>query len=552
MASGKAWNRRLALAGGVALAAGAGAVALSSRRRHVHRTLAGPDTLLRGNAGEPETLDPSLASGLPDAEIIGDLMVGLFMPDPEARPYPAMATDWTTSADGLTWTFHLRESRWSDGTPLTAHDFVFSWQRLVTPATASTYAYYLYLVKNAEPINAGKMAPEMLGVRALDDHTLEVRLENPAPYFPQMLMHQTTSPLPRHVIETKGAGWAQPGSYVGNGAFVLKDWVPNDHVLVEKNPLFYEADKVGLRQVYFFPTNDYGAALQRFRAGELDTQDKLPGQEIDWIRANIPETISNEPQLVTEIVAVNHRRKPFDDIRVREAINLALNREALTGRIKRVGDVPAYSLVPPTTANYPTGNAFDFKRLTQPQRLEKARSLMRAAGFGEHNRCRTTFLIRSTTAGSERAIAAAIQQMLAQIWLDIAIIPNDFQIFYPTIQVHDFDIAQSGWQADFNDAITFLNLLRSDSGDNWGLYNSPAYDAALASAQAEIDLESRGRKLAAAERITLSDHALMPLWFWNDSNLAWPYLSGWKPNPLDYHRSRWVRVDQRARMKLFA
>jgi oligopeptide transport system substrate-binding protein len=552
MASGKAWNRRLALAGGAALAAGAGAVALSLRRNRGHRPLAGADTLLRGNAGEPQTLDPSMASDLPDAEVIGDLMVGLFMPDALARPVPAMAESWTTSTDGLTWTFRLRDTRWSDGTPLTAHDFVFSWQRLVNPATASTYAYYIYPVKNAEAVNAGKMSRDMLGIRALDDHTLEVRLENPAPYLPQMLMHQTTSPLPRHAIEAKGVGWAQPGSYVGNGAFVLKEWVPNDHVLVEKNPLFYEADKVKLQHVYFFPTNDYGAALQRFRAGELDTQDKLPGQEIDWIRANIPEALHDDPQLVTEVVAVNHRRKPFDDIRVREAINLALNREAITNRIVRVGDVPAYSLVPPTTANYPVGNAFDFKHLSQPARLEKARALMRAAGFGPDSRRKTTFLIRSTTAGTYRAVAAAIQQMLAQIWLDISIIPNDMQIFYPTIQMHDFDMAESGWQADFNDAITFLNLLRGGGGDNWGQYSNPAYDAALAEAQAEINLQNRGQKLAAAERIALADHALMPLWFWNNSNLVGPYLSGWEANPLDYHRSRWVSIDQRARAKLFA
>jgi oligopeptide transport system substrate-binding protein len=552
MASGKAWNRRLALTGGVALAAGAGAVALSSRRKSVHRPPVSADTLLRGNAGEPETLDPSMASGLPDAEIIGDLMVGLFMPDADARPVPAMATSWTTSTDGLTWRFRLRDARWSDNTPVTAHDFVFSWQRLVNPATASSYAYYIYLVKNAEAINAGKMTPDMLGIQAPDDHTIEVTLRNPAPYLPQMLMHQTTSPLPRHVIQVKGRKWAEPGSYVGNGAFVLKEWVPNGHVLVEKNPLFYDADRVKLRHVYFYPTNDYGAALQRFRAGELDTQDRLPGQEIDWIRANIPQCTSNEPQLVTEIVAVNHRRKPFDDIRVREAINLALNREALTDRIVRVGDMPAYNLVPPTTANYPRGNAFNFKRLSQPQRLEKARALMRAAGFDENNRCKATYLIRGTTAGTQRSVAAAIQQMLDQIWLDIAIIPNDMQVFYPTIQVHDFDMAESGWQADFNDAITFLNLLRSDSGDNWGQYNNPAYDAALAEAQAETNIERRGQKLAAAERIALADQALMPLWFWNDSNLAWPYLSGWKPNPLDFHRSCWVSIDERARARQFA
>ena len=554
MASGKAWNRRLALAGGAAMAAGAGAVALSLRHERVHRNLAGPDTLLRGNAGEPQTLDPSLASAITEAEIIGDLMVGLFQVDPDARPVPGMAVKWETSPDGLRWTFHLREAQWSDGTPVTADDFVFSWRRILNPATASSYSYFLYPLMNAEQVNAAKMPPETLGARAVDAHTLEVTLENPAPYLLEMLTHQTMGPLPRHVLEAQGRDWARPGTYVGNGAFVLKEWVPNDHVLVEKNPLFYDAEKVRLRRVYFFPTDDYGAALQRFRAGELDTQDKLPGQEIDWIRANIPQVLSNMPQLVTEILAVNHRRRPFGDIRVREAINLALNREAITDRIVRVGDVPAYALVPPTTANYPKGNAFDFKRLNPSQRLEKARALMQAAGFGPANRCKTTYLIRSTTAGTYRSVAAAIQQMLAQIWLDISIIPNDMQIFYPTIQapLHDFDMAQSGWQADFNDAITFLNLLRSGGGDNWGQYSNPAYDAVLAKAQADINLESRGQKLAAAERIALADHAVMPLWFWNDSNLAWPYLSGWQPNPLDYHRSRWITIDEQARARLFA
>jgi oligopeptide transport system substrate-binding protein len=218
----------------------------------------------------------------------------------------------------------------------------------------------------------------------------------------------------------------------------------------------------------------------------------------------------------------------------------------------RVGNVSAYNLVPPATANYPSGNGFDFKSLSYPQRLEKARALMQAAGIGENNRVKTTYMIRATTAGAGRSVGAAIQQMLAQIWLDAAIIPNDIQVFYPTIQIHDFDICQSGWQADFNDAVTFLNLLRSDSGDNWGQYSNPAYDAALARAQAETDLVRRGEKLAAAERIALSDHALMPIWFWNDSNMVWPHVKGWRANPLDYHRSRWVSIDQQGRLKQFA
>ncbi len=546
------WNRRLALAGGAALAAGGATLALRRPSGGVHRKIADAHTLLRGNAAEPETLDPSLAAGIQDIEIIGDLMVGLMTPDPAARPVPGMATRWTTSADGLTWTFHLREALWSDGAPVTAGDFVFSWRRILDTATASTYAYFLYVVKNAAAINAGKMPGTALGARALDDHTLEVHLEHPAPYLLEMLTHQTMVPLPPHVVTAKGKAWARPSNYVGNGAFTLKSWTPNDHVLVEKNPRFYDAASVALERVYFFPTDDYGAALQRFRAGGLDTQDKLPGLQIDWIRANIPKTISDVAQLTTEIITVNHRRRPFGDARVREAINLALNREAIAQRVMRVGDIPAYAIVPPTTANYPGGTSLGFKALTYPRRLEKARALMRAAGFSEKNRAGTTYMIRATMPGYQRAVAAAIQQMLAQIYLDIAITPNDMRTFYPAIQVHDFDMAQAGWGADFNDASTFLDLFRTGGGNNWGEYSNPAFDAMMDAAQQDVNLESRGKKLAAAEATVLKDHAAMPLWFWTSPNMKWPYVKGWQANPMDFHRSRWVTIDQAARIKQFA
>jgi oligopeptide transport system substrate-binding protein len=176
---------------------------------------------------------------------------------------------------------------------------------------------------------------------------------------------------------------------------------------------------------------------------------------------------------------------------------------------------------------------------------------MRAAGFDEKNRAKSTYMIRATTPGAGRAVAAAIQQMLAQIYLDVAIVPNDMQVFYPTIQVHDFDIAQAGWQADFNDAATFLDLYRTGSGNNWGLYSNPAFDRMMDAAQSDIDLVSRGRKLAAAEAIALRDHAAMPLWFWVSPDIVWPYVKGWKANPMDYHRSRWISIDQAARLKQF-
>ena len=550
MASGKTWNRRLALAGGVALAAGGTTLALRPSGSG-HRTIPDAKTFRRGNAAEPQTLDPTMSSGVQEFEIIGDLMMGLIGHTSDARLLPGMATHWETSADGLTWTFHLREAQWSDGVPVTAADFVFSWRRILDPAIASTYSYFLYLVKNAVAINGGKLPGSALGVRAVDERTFEVQLVHPAPYLLEMLTHTATMPLPKHVVEAKGTEWTRPGTYVGNGPFVLKNWIPNEYILVEKNPRFYDAANVALERVIFYPTADYGAALQRFRAGELDFQDRFPEQQIDWIKKNIPHTIDPVPQLITDIVAFNHKKKPFDDIRVREAINLALNREAITGRVMRAGHLPAYAVVPPGIANYPHGTGLGFRSMPYPQRIERARSLMRAAGYDMNRRLKTSYMIRATTPGIYRAVAAAIQQMLAQVFVDIAILPTDMQVFYPAIQEHDFEIAQSGWVADFNDASNFLDLYRTGSGNNWGEYSNPAFDAMMDSAQKDVNLESRGRKLAAAETIMLNDYAAAPLFYWVSLNITWPYVKGFKSNALDFHRSRWVSIDQAARIKQF-
>lgn len=554
MASGKAWNRRIALAGGAALAATGGYFWLrepSGTTVH-HSRLTDSRTFLRGNAAEPETLDPSQSSGTQESEIMGDLMIGLMTHDPACKTIPGMATHWETSQDGLAWTFHLREALWSDGVPVTAEDFVFSWRRLVDPATASSYAYFLHLLKNGAAISAGKMPPSALGATAVDARTLKLALEHPAPYLLELLTHGTTYPLPRHVVTEKGKEWARPGNYVSNGPFTLKAWIPNDYVLVEKNPRFYDAANVALERVYFYPTSDYGAALRRFQVGELDYQERYPTQKVDWIRKNLPQTIHPVPSLITEIVGVNHKRKPFDDVRVREAINLALNRDVITQRILRNGEVPAYNVVPPGIANYQGGLAYDFKALSYSQRIEKAQSLMRAAGFGENRRFRTTYMIRSTAPTVGRAIAAAIQQMLAQVFIDITITPNDMQVFYPAIQEHDFDICQAGWAADFSDASNFLDLFRTGGGNNWGEYSNPAFDTALDSAQHEPDIHRRSEKLAQAEGIFLKDHAAMPLWFWVSLNVVWPYVKGFEANALDYHRSRWISIDQAARVKQFA
>jgi oligopeptide transport system substrate-binding protein len=545
-------RRRAAIAAGAGLA-GAGALYLSAHAPQHKQTQPPPRGVLRrGNAAEPDTLDPAISSAIWEDSIIGDLLIGLMTDDADAQPVPGMATSWTISPDGLTWTFTLRQALWSDGVPVTAEDFVFAWRRILDPATGGKYAYFLFFLKNAEAVNGGKMPPRALGVRALDDHGLEVTLEHPTPYLLQMLRHGTMLPEPRHVVERHGKTWTRAGTYVGNGPYTLKEWLPNGHVTLVRNPNFYDAAHVAVEQVVFYPTTDYGAALQRMRAGELDTQDRLPGAQIDWIRAYMPELLHPVPQLILEFISINVRRKPFDDIRVRAALNLVLNREVVTGKILRTGEVPAYNLVPPHMANYPGGVEFSFRHLPADQRVAQAQALMRQAGFGPDKRVKTTFRIRGTTAGASRAAAAAVQQMLSLAYIDAAIIPSEAAIFYNAIQEHDFDLAQSGWNADFADASNFLDLFRTGGGNNWGQYANPAFDAALNAAQSDTALASRGRKLAEAEAILIRDQAFAPLFFWVNSDLVRPYVKGWNANALGVHRTRWVTIDEAARTRLFA
>ena len=544
-------NRRLALGGGAALVLGGGYFALRGQSGDARHDRPRPGTFYRGDAAEPFTLDPTMSDAVWENFIIGDLMMGLTTEDSKGRPIPGMAESWKSSSDGLTWTFRLRDARWSDDTPVTAEDFLFAWRRILDPKTASSYAYFPYIIKNAEAINAGHIPGTALGAKALDARTLEVHLEHPAPYLLEMLMHTAMMPLPRHVLETKGKSWTNPGNYVGNGAFVLKDWVPNDHITAVKNPLFFDATNVKLDRVIYYPTTDNSAALRRLRAGELDVQDRLPNEEIGWIKKNMPELIDPVPQLILDMIVVNMSKKPFGDIRVRTALNLAINREAITDKIVPVGYVPAYNIVPPGTANFPGGDAFAFKSMPYPARTAEAQRLMREAGFGPDNRLRATYMIRSTAAGSYRAVAAALQQMFAVIYVDVSIIPTDAQVFYKQIQEHDFEICQPGWQADFNDASNFLDLFRTGGGNNWGNYSDPAFDNLFNAAQNDPDIASRGQKLAAAERILLKDQAAMPLFFWVSGNLVRPYVKDWKANAMDVHRSRWITIDEKARAALF-
>jgi oligopeptide transport system substrate-binding protein len=499
----------------------------------------------RGNAAEPQSLDPHFAQGSYENDIIGDLMIGLATEDAAGKPIPGAATDWEVSDDGLTWTFHLRQHNWSDGQPVTSEDFLYAWRRMLDPKLAASYAYFLYPIKNAEAVNAGKMPPTALGASAPNPQTLVLQLEHPAPYLIEFMMHYSTFAVPKHVVEAKGGQWTRPGNYVGNGAFTLAEWIPNDHITLVKNPRFYDAANVRIERVVFYPTADYEAALRRFRAGELDTQKRAPSQQIAWIKANMPEVMENKPSLSNEYYAINTKRKPFDDPRVREALTLALDRDTITKTLRTSGEPPAYAFVPPGVSNYPHMAQLPFKDMLFPQRLARAQDLMRQAGYGPDKPLKATFDIRSASPDARR-IPAAVQQMWRQIYVDAQIQPNDTAIFYNKVQEHDFDIANAAWRADFDDASNYLDLLRTGNSNNYSQYANPAYDALLNQADNEIDSERRGELLDQAEAMMLKDNPVIPESFWVSTALVRPYVKGWVTNPKEINRTRWLWLERPA------
>jgi oligopeptide transport system substrate-binding protein len=466
------------------------------------------------------------------------MMVGLTTLDPAARPIPGMAQSWSVSKDGLTWTFTLRKALWSDGRPVTAGDFDFAFHRLLDPRTASRSAANLWILKNARAVSQGRMPAAALGVSAPRPGMLVLRLEHPAPYLPELLAHESADPLPRHVLEAKGAGWTRPGNYVANGPYLLKEWVPGDHVTLVKNPRFYDAARVHIDAVRYIPTSDSDAALRRFRAGELDMQTPAPLAQLPWMRANLKGELHILPSLALSYIAFNLDYPPLKDLRVRRAMNLAYNREAVVDQVLKLGETPAYSYVPPGVANSPGGAALDFKAKPFAARIAEAQSLMRAAGYGPGNRLRLTYM--TSTNPDSRRLAALFQAMMKPVFIDIDIQAMDLQIVLRNLRQHQFQLGAANWFADFNDASNFLDLLQSAASNNYAHYRDPRFDAALDSAQSETDAKARGQKLLAAERLALAGLPWLVTRFNAQTELVQPYVKGYVPNLRDYNRTRWL------------
>ena len=497
----------------------------------------------RGNDADPETLDPHRSSTVAEAHILRDLCDGLLTYDNHGAIIPGAASAWTVSEDGLTYVFTLRaDGRWSNGEPVTARDFVYSLRRILDPATGAKYAEVLLPIRNAAAVNRGEKPVDALGVAALDPLRLSIGLEQPTPYFLELTTHQTALPVHRASVERFGESFTRPGNLVTNGPYRLADRVPGDRITLEANPHHPEAGSLAIGRVAYLPTPDLSGAVRRYAAGEIDSLADLPGDQMEALRRRFGDQVVLGPALGLAALALNTRKAPFDDPRVRRALSLVIDREYLAEGLYGGTMSPAYSLCPPGLDNYRTPPETQGRRGLPIDHEAQARRLLAEAGFGPGRRLSLEY--RFNVSDNNRNTAVA----LAEMWRDLGI---ETRFVYTDAKTHfaylrdggDFDVARMSWIADYSDPQNFLFLLRTgNDGFNAGHWSDAEYDGLMARAAAERDLARRADLLHDAEAIALRELPWIPLMHTRSTALIAPRLSGYHPNLRNAAPTRFLRL----------
>ncbi len=489
--------------------------------------------LVRGVGPDPDSLDPQKARGAEAQSIVRDLCEGLTTLDHHADAAPGVASSWTVSADGRTWTFKLRpEARWSNGERVVAADFVAGLQRLVNPATASAYAQYIDVIANTNDIIAGTKSPQSLGVTAPDEATVVVTLVSPTPYLPALLSHTSTCPVHRPTLASHPDGFARPGVMVSDGAFVLKEWVQGSYILALRNRSYWNDAATRLDGVKYLPIPDENAELARYRGGELQITYVVPRGQFDWIKANLGDQLHVGPQLTTYYYGLNLRRAPFrDNPKLRRALSLVIDRDMLVERVLRVGELPALGWVPPGVNNY-TPQSFDYHGEPMAARIAEAQRLYREAGYSSAHPL--SFELRYNSGEVHTKVAVAVASMWKEaLGVDVRLTQVEFKSLLQDIDRGDVDVFRSSWVGAYNDAYSFLQYLKSDFGVNLPHYKSAEYDALLTRAATQIDASQRRALLEEAERGMLRDTPLIPLYYYVNKHLVKPEVEGWYDNVMN-------------------
>jgi oligopeptide transport system substrate-binding protein len=495
----------------------------------------------RANGPEPDTLDPHRAEDESSREIIRDLFEGLVGETQAGELVPGAAESWEIAADGLTWTFVLRpDGRWSNGDPVVAADFVAGFRRVLDPATGSSSAALLAPLAGALEIIAGTRAPDSLGVEALDERRLAVRLRSPTPYLLGLLTHSVSFPLHRPSIAEHGGRFARPGRLVSNGAYQLEAWEAHSHVQLRRNPHFREQPAIGVVRFYTFDAPE--AALNRYRAGDLDMSVQMPMARFQWLRDNLPDELYTAPALSTQFWLFNTVRAPLDDVRVRKALTMAVDQQLIVETVTGLGDRAAYGLVPPGVANY-TAQFFAGHADPIEARAAAARALLTEAGYGPGNPLRVE--VHYNTDDNLRRIAVAVASMWrAHLGVETVLHNEEFRVLLNRRKHPDqWGILRLAWRGDYNDASNFLEiLLRSGAVNDTG-YDDPEFERLLGEAAVERDPARRRALLEAAEHRMLEHYPLLPLYHPVSKNLVKPWVKGFQPNVLNRTYSRHLSID---------
>ncbi len=505
--------------------------------------LASAQTVLnRGNDTDPATLDHHRTSTVSEANILRDLYEGLVTYDAAGEVIPAAAESWDISEDGLTYTFHMREgAKWSNGDPVTAGDFLFAFQRIMDPATAAGYASVLFAILNAEEITTGARPVEELGVAAPDDNTLVVTLSNPTPYFLELLTHQTGKPLHQASVEAHGDDFVRPGNLVTNGAYMLQSFTPNDRIVMQKNPHFWDAENVAIDTINWFPFEDRSACLRRFEAGEVHICSDVPAEQMTYMRENLPENLRIAPYLGTYYLPMKVRVEKISDPRVRQAISMVIDRDFIAEQVWQGTMLPAYSLVPPGIANYTDpAPQLPYAGDDLLDREDAALALLEEAGVDP-----ATFSIelRYNSSENNRNTMAAIADMLSNIGMTATLTEMEGSTYFNYLREDGaFDMVRAGWIGDYNDPQNFLFLNESGVSFNYPLWSNEEYDAKMRAASETTDLEARAAILAEAETIYLENVPSIPILYYSSRALVADNVDGYVDNLMDNHATRWISL----------
>ena len=505
--------------------------------------LAEQQQIVRHIKDEPASLDPLKAVGLPEIQVIRDLFEGLTNQDAQGKIVPGVAQSWSSS-DNKTWVFTLRNNaRWSNGDPVTAQDFVYSWQRLVDPKNSSAFAWFAGLsgIQNAAAITKGEMTPDKLGVVAQSKNQLKVTLDRPVPWFPALVANVALFPVPQKIIAQQGDSWTSPGKLVGNGAYQLSERVVNEKIVLTRNPHYWDDAHSVLTKVTFVPINEESSATKRYRSNDIDITESFPKNMYALLKKTLPGEVYTPDQLGTYYYAFNTQKGPTADVRVRKALSWSIDRKVIAEKVLGTGEKPAWHFTPDVTAGFKPLPTF-MQQHDQNSLNAQAKSLLAAAGYGPGKPLKLKLLYN--TSESHQKIAIAVASMWKKnLGVDVTLENQEWKTYIDSRNSGNFDVIRASWVGDYNEPSTFLNLLMSGNSSNIARFSNADYDAVIAKASRETSDQVRNSDYNRAEQILAEQAPIAPIYQYTNGRLIKPWVKGYpitNPEDVAYSRELWI------------